>query len=222
MLARPRIGQPDRRPGARRVRWTVSRSTTVSSWNASGSRYRPFAELRLERRIRVVPLGRRAGRAGRLEELVERRSWTPADVRAAGPRLARREQRVEVGVEPDRDVGDRGRELPGRQAVGDELGRPAARRGWRRGRAPASRRRRPRPRRTRRGSRPRSGLRTSIGQRLLGARRVPAVVLLGPAGLLEGLGRVRRWSRSTGGSAAGSNSGELGGIGPGAGAAAEA
>ena len=113
----------------------------------------------------------------------------PMTFEPAGQRLARREQRVEVRVEADRACRRRPPGTRRSRAARHELAgcdRLDARR-------QADRRpvggRPPRPPRRAPGSSSSVGLSTSMRQRLLGAREVPAVVVLRPAGGRE---RLRR------------------------------
>ena len=192
MLAHPKIGQPDPRPGGRPVRRAVSRTTTDSSANASGKQVAARRELLLERRIRDT--ARVVGAPGRAppRAAIELRILETDDVRPARDGLARGQQRVEVGVEADRQVGDRDAEValvePRRSRI-----RPAEARY-----ASTSRPIRAQSRATASAARERRRVRCLVRaddldrQRVLGVRRPPAIGGHRPAGGLEARRRDRR------------------------------
>ena len=196
MLAHPKIGPTGSATCRGAGPWTVSRTTTTSSAKASGSRYGPSraasgAPNTPPRGPPCVPGARAA-----TSSLSSAGSWTPDDVRAAGPGLARREQRVEVGVEADGHVRDGAVKSPLREPLRHELRRAAARRGSPsrpiafQSRATASAAAKAT------GFDAWSGLSELDARTALRAGQVPAVVLLRPAGRLERL--LRRPARSYG------------------------
>ena len=190
MLAHPKIDPTG--PMTCRTTGPSSVSRSHDDLVGEGQREQVAAvrQLLLERAVGGLALARRCPARGPCaSSVVERRVLEPGDVRAAGQRLARGEQRIEVRVEADVDVDDRDLEVAGREPVGRRT-RPAAAR-----RASTARPSAVQSAATASaaayspGLAPIVGLSSSIASGFLASRRVPAVVLLGPAGGLERLGR---------------------------------
>ena len=194
--------------------WTVSRTTTASSAKANGSRYRPLASCSWSACTR--PRGRRPCPGARAadEQPVERRILDAHDVRAAGQRLARRQQRVEVGIQADASRRRRRPERRRSRAARHELAGGSADVVDRRARRRVQSATTASAAASGRVRRSCVGLSSSIVSGFFGAAQVPAVVLACPAGALSAFCGGRRGCRRPTGSAAASNSGEAGGMGP--------
>ena len=106
MLAHPKIGHWGPKPGGRPVRRPRRGPPSSRPRRPTGARIGSSRAAPGACRVGRLPLRLGAGRAGRCQQLVERRILDADDVRAAAQRLRRGEQRVEVGIEADRDVAD--------------------------------------------------------------------------------------------------------------------
>ena len=121
MLAHPKIDPRGRRPAGLRLPRSVSRTTMTSSAKAIGSRSDRVASCAWSARVGGRAGGVAAGRAGLGQEPVQPLVLDAADVRPAGQRLGRGEQRIQVRVHADGDVGTATSKSPVASRAGGEV-----------------------------------------------------------------------------------------------------